>query len=100
PYYCVHPVWATLNCTLGGPQITARTQVLSLENAPIPGLYAAGEMVGGFYFGRNYLTEGGATYYAGNYLQTTASLATCLVFGRIAGKEAAAQAMLVASPPG
>lgn len=92
PYCCIYPVWATLNCTLGGPLTTSRAQIINLENSIIPGLYAAGEMVGGFYFGQYRHTGGGAVFYTGNYLQTTASLANCLVFARVAGKEAAAMA--------
>ena len=48
-----------------------------MEDAPIPGLYAAGELVGGlFYF---------------NYPGSTGLMAGS-VFGRIAGREAAAHA--------
>ena len=49
--------------------------MLSTEGAPIPGLYAAGEIVGGLFF-HNY--PGGTGLTAGS------------VFGRIAGLAAAA----------
>lgn len=89
PFYAVYPVWAGLNSTLGGPKITPRAEVVDRDNAPIPNLYAAGEMIGGFFFGRYLTTEGGATYYRGNYQATCSSLSTCVVFGRIAGINAA-----------
>jgi tricarballylate dehydrogenase len=58
-------------------RIDREARVLEVSGAPIPGLYAAGEMVGGiFYF--NY--PGGA------------GLTNGAVFGRIAGRSAAALA--------
>ena len=52
-----------------------RKRVLDIEDAPLPGLYAAGELVGGiFYF---------------NYPGAT-GLTASAVFGRIAGREAGA----------
>ena len=54
-------------------RIDARTRVIDIEGAAIPGLYAAGEMVGGlFYF--NY--PGGS------------GLVSAAVFGRLAGRAA------------
>jgi len=62
--------------TFGGLRITPdRAQVVSTEGQPIPGLFAAGEVIGGLFF-HNY--PGGTGLTAGS------------VFGRIAG-EAAAQ---------
>lgn len=61
--------------TFGGVKITTDGEVVSLDDAPIPNLYAAGEMVGGlFYF--NY--PGGTGLMAG------------AVFGKIAGNAAGA----------
>lgn len=60
--------------TLGGLAADEKARVLTPAGEPIPGLYAAGETVGGIY-GRDRV--GGL------------SLMNCLVFGRIAGKEAA-----------
>jgi tricarballylate dehydrogenase len=60
--------------TFGGLAITTDAQVLDVDNAPIPGLYAAGEMVGGLFYG--------------NYPGGT-GLAAGAVFGRIAGTSAA-----------
>lgn len=63
-----------LTFTFGGLRITTNGEVLNLDMRPIPGLYAAGELVGGlFYF--NYPGGSGLTSGA--------------VFGRIAGGSAA-----------
>jgi tricarballylate dehydrogenase len=60
--------------TFGGIKIDRSARVLSMEGAPIDGLYCAGEMVGGlFYF---------------NYAGGT-GLVSGAVYGRIAGAEAA-----------
>jgi flavocytochrome c len=68
--------------TMGGALINERTQVLASVdgevNKPIEGLWAAGEITGGIH-GDNRL--GGS------------SLLECVVFGRIAGQEAAKAAM-------
>ena len=59
--------------TFGGIRVDSEARVLDVDAQVIPGLYAAGEMVGGlFYF--NY--PGGA------------GLASSAVFGRVAGKTA------------
>ncbi|MDQ2703829.1 MAG: FAD-dependent tricarballylate dehydrogenase TcuA [Pseudomonadota bacterium] len=59
--------------TFGGVRVTENAQVVDKDMAPIPGLYAAGEMVGGiFYF----------NYPGGTGLMSGA------VFGRIAGTSA------------
>ena len=57
------------------PQIGGST-VLDVFGEPIAGLYAAGEMTGGFH---------GVAYMTGT------SLGKCTVFGRIAGRNAAAR---------
>jgi len=56
--------------TFGGPRIDETGAVLDEADRPIPGFYAAGELVGGLLY-QNYL--GGAGLMAGS------------VFGRIAG---------------
>ncbi|MDR3763179.1 MAG: flavocytochrome c [Acidobacteriota bacterium] len=61
--------------TEGGLHITPRTEVLDVDGKIIPGLYAAGEVTGGVH---------GDNRAGGN------SLAAISVFGRIAGKNAAA----------
>ena len=60
--------------TFGGLQITREAEVLDTQDKPIPGLYAAGELVGGLFY-NNY--PGGAGLMAGS------------VFGKIAGESAA-----------
>lgn len=60
--------------TFGGLRISTRAQVLDHAREPIPGLFAAGEIVGGIYY---------SGYPGGTGLVSGA------VFGRIAGREAA-----------
>jgi tricarballylate dehydrogenase len=68
--------------TFGGLRITTGAEVLDTDLGPIPGLYAAGEVVGGiFYF--NY--PGGSGLTNGS------------VFGRIAGRNAATAAAAAAT---
>ena len=76
PPYEAYGVTCGITFTFGGLRINHETgQVLDLGYQPIPGLYAAGEMVGGiFYF---------------NYPAGT-GLVSGLVFGRIAGNGAGA----------
>ena len=74
PFYA-YPVTGGITFTFGGVRVDERAQVLSTDWAPLAGLYACGEMVGGL-FHHNY--PGGAGLMAG------------AVFGRIAGASAAA----------
>lgn len=69
------PHWPAVHFTAGGVRINPRAQVIDLQGAPIPRLYAAGEVTGGIH---------GMGRVGGN--STTAPV----VFGRIAGTEAAA----------
>lgn len=73
PYYAIR-LWPKVHHVSGGVAISSRAQVLDLDNNPIEGLYAAGEVTGGTH-GACRLGSCGTT--------------ECLVFGRIAGKEAA-----------
>ncbi len=78
PPYSAYAVTCGITFTFGGLKIDTATRVLDIEDLPLPGLYAAGELVGGlFYF--NY--PGSSGLMAGS------------VFGRIAGREAAAHAI-------
>ncbi|MFC2005902.1 FAD-dependent oxidoreductase [Chloroflexota bacterium] len=73
PYYALK-LWPTLINTQGGPRRDKESRVLDPDGGPIPRLYAAGECgsIWGFlYQGANNLGE-------------------CIVFGKIAGKNAAA----------
>ena len=63
--------------SLGGITIDARCRVLRADGTPVPGLFAAGEVTGGVH-GRNRLGGNAGT--------------EVLVFGKIAGMEAAAYA--------
>ena len=78
PPFEAYGVTCGITFTFGGLRINPETgQVLDVHHYPIPGLYCAGEMVGGlFYF---------------NYPAGT-GLVSGLVFGRIAGAGAAAAA--------
>jgi len=68
-----YAVTCGITFTFGGVRIGTDAQVIDAEGAPIPGLYACGELVGGiFYF--NYPGGSGLTNGA--------------VFGRIAGRSA------------
>jgi tricarballylate dehydrogenase len=72
-----YSVGCGITFTFGGLKIDTGTHVLDIEDAAIPGLYAAGELVGGLYYF--------------NYPGSTGLMAGS-VFGRIAGREAAAHA--------
>lgn len=73
PYYAA-PRVPTVHHTMGGVKISTKAEVIDTEGNVIPGLYAAGEVTGGIH---------GANRLGGNALTDT------VVFGRIAGKEAA-----------
>ena len=73
PFYAL-PQWPAVHGTLGGLRINSRAQVLDIRGNVIPRLYAAGEVVGGIH---------GADRLAGN------GIAECMVFGRVAGTNAA-----------
>ena len=74
PPFEAYAVTCGITFTFGGVRIDGRGQVLDVDLAPIAGLYAAGEMVGGLFW-HNY--PGGTGLTAG------------AVFGRIAGASAA-----------
>ena len=74
PPFLGYAVTCGITFTFGGLKVDARAQVQDCEDEPIPGLYAAGELVGGLFY-HNY--PGGAGLMAG------------AVFGKIAGESAA-----------
>jgi predicted oxidoreductase len=71
PFYGVELVPA-VTFTTGGGRRDARGRVLDVDGRPIPGLYEAGAL--------------GSIF--ANLFQNGASLAECIVSGRIAGSEA------------
>ena len=73
PFYAAR-LWPKVHHTMGGLVINKDAQVIGFNMKPIPGLYAAGEVTGGVH---------GAVRLGG------VAMADCLVFGRIAGKNAA-----------
>jgi len=77
PYYAVK-VAPGIHHTMGGVAIDTKAEVLDLQSWPIKGLYAAGEVTGGVH-GYNRL--------GGN------AIADTVVFGKIAGENAAENAL-------
>ena len=75
PFYAVELSPAMLN-TQGGPRRNERAQVLRPDGTPLPRLYSAGELGSIF----SYLYQG------------TGNIGECLGFGRIAGRNVAAEA--------
>lgn len=57
PFYG-YPVTSHLTFTYGGVKTDTEAQVLSTNDVPIPGLYAAGEMTGLFYNGKSNVCHG------------------------------------------
>ena len=76
PPFVAYPVTGGITFTFGGVRIDERARVMSTAWAPIPGLYACGEMVGGLFH---------INYPGGSGLMSGA------VFGRIAGANAAGE---------
>lgn len=70
PFYGC-PVRAGVTFTFGGIRIDPQARVLARDGVPIPGLYAAGEIVGGLFYG-NY--AGGSGLLAGAYFGRTAGV--------------------------
>lgn len=75
PFYTMR-LWPKVHYTPGGVGINANAQVVDLRSRPIPNLYAAGEVCGGIH---------------GADRLGSCALTECVVFGRIAGRNAAAQ---------
>jgi succinate dehydrogenase/fumarate reductase flavoprotein subunit len=74
PYFAF-ALGLTLVNTQGGPKYNVNYRVLDFNDRPIPGLYAAGELGWGSFFG--FLYPGGSNY------------PEAWTFGQIAGKRAA-----------
>ena len=73
PFYSVR-LWPKAHSTMGGVRISSQAEVLSTSGQPIPRLYAAGEVTGGVH---------------GMSRLGCCAITECLVFGRIAGQQAA-----------
>lgn len=76
PYYAIR-ITPAVHHTMGGVKINTKTEVINTKGKVIPGYYAAGEVTGGVH--------------GGNRLGGNAQ-ADIIVFGRIAGDNAAAYA--------
>ena len=76
PFYAVEIRPSSYGITAAGVAIDPDAQVRDVDDVPIPGLFAAGEVAGGV-FGDRYAGGGNA-------------IANAVVFGRIAGRNAAA----------
>ena len=74
PFYAVELSPSMLN-TQGGPRRNEKGQIVRPDGSPIPRLYSAGEL-GSIY---SYLYQG------------TGNIGECLAFGRVAGRNAAAE---------
>ena len=78
PFYGMR-LWPKVHHTMGGVQIDRSARVINLDGQPIHGLYAAGEVTGGVH---------------GACRLGSCAITECLVFGRIAGRNAAAESPL------
>jgi succinate dehydrogenase/fumarate reductase flavoprotein subunit len=72
PYYAMR-MWPKVHYTMGGIQIDKCARVIGMDQQPIEGLLAAGEVTGGIH---------------GACRLGSCAITECLVFGRIAGKTA------------
>lgn len=81
PPFEAYSVGCGITFTFGGLKIDTTTRVLDNEDEPIPGLFAAGELVGGLYYF--------------NYPGSTGLMAGS-IFGRTAGSQAAEHAKAAA----
>ena len=75
PFYAVR-LWPKVHHTMGGLVTDANCRVINQDFEPIAGLYAAGEVAGG--------THGAVRL-------GSCAITDCVVFGRIAGQQAAAE---------
>lgn len=66
-----------MTATFGGPKISPKAEILNTENKPVPGLYGAGNAVGGIFYD--------------NYLDGS-QLTAAVIWGRIAARECVARA--------
>lgn len=83
PPFDAYGVTCGVTFTFGGLRVSTAAEVMDITGAPMPGLYAAGEIVGGLYY-HNYGSGTG--------------LVAGVVFGRLAGAGAAQSARQGGSP--
>lgn len=76
PYY-VARLWPRVHHTMGGLHINERAQCIGFDLQPVKGLYACGEVTGGVH---------------GAVRLGSVAMADCVHFGRVAGRNAAAEA--------
>jgi flavocytochrome c len=76
PYHAIR-LWPKVHHTMGGVRIDTGARVIDINGKPIKRLYAAGEVTGGIH---------------GACRLGSCAVTECLVFGRIAGQNAAAEA--------
>ena len=76
PFLAV-PFSGGMTATFGGPKISLTGEVLTTESKPVPGLYAAGNAIGGLFYD---------DYLAGS------QLGAAVIWGRVGADEAAARA--------
>jgi tricarballylate dehydrogenase len=79
PPYMAYPLRPGITFTYLGVEVNERAQIVRDDGEPFPHLFAAGELMAGNILSQGYLAGFGLTIGA--------------VFGRIAGKEAAARAL-------
>ena len=72
--FLAFPFQGGMTATFGGPKISVKAEVLNTEGRPIPGLYAAGNAIGGLFYD---------DYIVGS------QLTAAVIWGRVAGEEAA-----------
>lgn len=75
--FMAFPFQGGMTATFGGPKISEKSEILNTESHPIPGLYAAGNAIGGLFYD---------DYIVGS------QLTAAVIFGRIAGEQAALRA--------
>lgn len=76
PFRCL-PFQGGITATFGGPKISKKAEVLNMDDKPIPGLYAAGNSIGGLFY---------SDYIVGS------QLTAAVIWGLIAAEEAAQRA--------
>ncbi len=77
PPFLAFPFQGGMTATFGGPKISPKAEVLNTEGKAVPGLYAAGNAIGGIFY---------YDYIVGS------QLTAAVIWGRVAGVEAAARA--------